>query len=259
MRRAKILLVDDNKVNRKLLAAVLEADGHRVEEAASGREAVEGVRLLSYDLVLMDLQMPDMDGVEAAAAIRALGGRGSAVPIVAITGEVDDGVAERCRAAGMNDHLAKPVSPTRLQEVVRSWIAGDQAIGSADVGKQPIPGAETPLGGLAADLSGSALLPIIDDFSAGAGRRAAELESAVAAQQFERARRLAHDLSGSSANLGLMELSRIARSIETACSESDGAAAKRLLADVPSVLSRILGDLAEMRARAAGVAAGPAR
>ena len=116
MRRARILLVDDNRVNRKLLAAILEADGHRVDEAGSGREAVDGCRLLPYDLVLMDIQMADMDGLAAATEIRALGGRQGGVPIVAISGDVEGDIVERCLAAGMNGHLPKPVSPTILTD-----------------------------------------------------------------------------------------------------------------------------------------------
>ena len=255
MRRARILLVDDNKVNRKLLAAVLEADGYRVEEAGSGREAVEGVRLLSYDLVLMDVQMPDMDGVEATAAIRSLAGRRAGVPIIAISGDIGEDVAERCRAAGMNDHLGKPVTPETLQRVVAHWTR------PAGEGVQERPaapgGGETPLGGLAAHLTGAALLPVIDEFSEGATARVAQIEREANGGDLDRVRRIAHDLSGSAANLGLTGLSRLARSIEIASSESDVATVKRLVAAVPDLLRQVLADLA--RTRAAAAAGGPSR
>lgn len=259
MRRAKILLVDDNKVNRKLLAAVLEADGYRVEESGSGREAVEGVRLLSYDLVLMDVQMPDMDGVEATAAIRSLGGRRADVPIVAISGDIGDDVAERCRAAGMNDHLGKPVNPETLQRVVAQWA---RPAGEGGQARPAAPGVgpgrgETPLGGLAAHLSGTELLPIIDEFSEGAAARVAQIERDAGVGDLDRVRRIAHDLSGSAANLGLTGLSRLARSIEVAASESDGATVKRLVAAVPDLLRQVLADLARTRSAAAG--GGPSR
>lgn len=255
MRRARILLVDDNKVNRKLLAAVLEADGYRVEEAGSGREAVEGVRLLSYDLVLMDVQMPDMDGVEATAAIRSLAGRRAGVPIIAISGDIGDDVAERCRAAGMNDHLGKPVTPETLQRVVAHWT---RPAGEGVLEKPTAPGGgETPLGGLAAHLTGAALLPVIDEFAEGAVARLAEIERDTSAGDLDRVRRVAHDLSGSAANLGLTGLSRLARSIEIASSESDAATVKRLVATVPDLLRLVLADLAKTRAEALA-AAGPA-
>lgn len=253
MRRARILLVDDNKVNRKLLAAVLEAEGYRVEEARSGREAVEGVRLLTYDLVLMDVQMPDMDGVEATAAIRSLGGRRAEVPIVAISGDVGDDVTERCRAAGMNDHLAKPVNPDTLQRVVELWTrrgSDGRHSSPAAAGAAPV---EAPLGGLAAHLSGAALLPVIDEFSEGSAVRMSEVERAVSAGDLALARRIAHDLSGSAANLGFMGLSRLARSIEIACTESDARTATRLVTAMPGVLRQVLAELATKRAQAAAL------
>ena len=257
MRRARILLVDDNKVNRKLLAAVLEADGYRVEEAGSGREALEGVRLLSYDLVLMDVQMPDMDGVEATAAIRSLGGRRAEVPIVAISGDIGDGIAERCRAAGMNGHLAKPVNPETLQRVVEQWVGPGSGSrqGPSSAADDRAASDEAPLGGLAAHLSGAALLPVIDEFSEGAAARVAQIESAVTAGDLGRVRRIAHDLSGSAANLGIMGLSRMAQSIEIACSESDTGAATRLVAAMPAVLRHVLAELATKRAQAVAAAA----
>ncbi len=252
MRRARILLVDDNKVNRKLLAAVLEAEGYRVEEAGSGREAVEGVRLLTYDLVLMDVQMPDMDGVEATAAIRSLGGRRAEVPIVAISGDIGDEVTERCRAAGMNDHLAKPVNPDTLHRVVELWTRRGSdgrhaSSAAAGAGAAPV---ETPLGGLAAHLSGAALLSVIDEFSEGAAARMTDVERAVSAGDLARARGIAHDLSGSAANLGFMDLSRLAQSLEIACTESGAGTAARLVAAMPAVLRQVFVELATKRAQA---------
>lgn len=263
MRRARILLVDDNRVNRKLLAAVLEADGYRVEEAGSGREAVEGVRLLSYDLVLMDVQMPDMDGVEATAAIRSLGGRRAEVPIVAISGDIGDDVTRRCRAAGMNDHLSKPITPDQLQRVVELWIrpGADSGQSSPAAGGRPGTSAmsvEAPLGGLAAHLGGAALLQVIDEFSEGAAARVMQIEGAVIAGELARGRSIAHDLSGTAANLGLMELSRAARLLEIACSESDTEAATRLVAAMPSLLRQVLAELAAKRAAAGTPASGTA-
>ncbi|MBM3547821.1 MAG: response regulator [Alphaproteobacteria bacterium] len=248
MRRVRILLVDDNRVNRKLLAAVLEADGYRVDEAGSGREAVEGVRLLPYDLVLMDIQMADMDGVAATTAIRALGGRRGEVPIVAITGDIEGDVAERCRRAGMNEHLAKPVSPSALQQAVARWAKAEgQPASAGGSGGEVASG----LGGLAAHLAGAALLPVIDDFTAGAEIRVAEIERQAAAGDLARVRPIAHDLSGTAANLGLTALSQVARSIETACIEAKIDTVRRLLPETRTVLEFALRQLATERQRAA--------
>ena len=252
MRQARILLVDDNKVNRKLLAAVLEAGGYCVEEAGSGREAVEGVRLLTYDLVLMDVQMPDMDGIDATASIRSLGGRRAEVPIVAISGDIGDDVIERGRAAGMNDHLSKPVAPDTLQRVVELWTRrrGDGPHASPSAASADAAPVGTPLGGLAAHLSGAALLPVIDEFSAGTAARMTDVERAVSSGDFRLARSIAHDLSGSASNLGFMHLGRLARSLEIACTETDAGTATRLVAAMPAVLRQVLAELATKRAQA---------
>lgn len=248
MRRARILLVDDNAVNRKLLAAVLEADGHRVDEAGSGREAVEGCRLLPYDLVLMDIQMADMDGLVAAAAIRALGGRKGEVPIVAISGDVEGDIAARCVAAGMNAHLPKPVSPSMLTEAVGRW-ARSRDLSSAPSSQAGAPTTATAgrLGGLAADLTAETLAPIVDEFIAGSTLRMADIERAAAAGDLARLRAIAHDLSGSAANLGFMDLSRLAGSVETACIEAAAELARRLVPETRAALHQVLATLASQR------------
>jgi len=250
MRRTRILLVDDNRVNRKLLAAVLEADGHRVDEAGSGREAVDGCRLLPYDLVLMDIQMADMDGLAAAAAIRALGGRQGEVPIVAISGEVDGDIAERCLAAGMNGHLPKPVSPGMLADAVTRW-ARTRAATSAAQSPGPVAATAGRLGGLAADLSGETLAPIVDEFISGSTLRMVDIERAAAAGDLARLRAIAHDLSGSAANLGFMDLSRVARSMESACIDAAPDSVRQLVPETRAALQQVLAMLAAQRLQSA--------
>jgi CheY-like chemotaxis protein len=246
MRRARILLVDDNRVNRKLLAAVLEADGHRVDEAGSGREAVEGCRLLPYDLVLMDIQMADMDGLAAAAAIRALGGRQGEVPIVAISGDVENDVEERCLAAGMNGHLPKPVSPAMLTDAVARW-ARTRTLAPSAGASGPVAATDARLGGLAADLSNETLAPIVDEFISGSTLRMVDIERAAAAGDLSRLRGIAHDLSGSAANLGFMDLSRIARSVESACIDAAAESVRRLVPETRAALQQVLATLAARR------------
>ncbi|MBY0431050.1 MAG: response regulator, partial [Rhodospirillales bacterium] len=109
-----VLLAEDNPVNRRVAMAMLEKHGHHVVTAENGREAVEAMRRGRFDLVLMDMQMPEMDGIEATRTIRAMDGEAARVPIVALTANALRGDAERCFEAGMNDYLAKPVSPEAL-------------------------------------------------------------------------------------------------------------------------------------------------
>ncbi len=114
-----VLVVDDNLVNRQLAIRMLEKNGHTVQAVSSGRAAVEALTLKSFDLVLMDVQMPDMDGFEATAAIRRDELRsGNHVPIVAMTACAMRGDRERCLAAGMDSYIAKPISLKALRQVI---------------------------------------------------------------------------------------------------------------------------------------------
>jgi len=120
--RPVVLVAEDNPVNQRVAARLLERLGCEVLLVANGAGAVDAVATQGVDLVLMDCQMPEMDGYAATAAIRAAGGAASRIPIVAVTANVMAGDRERCLAAGMDDHLAKPIDPARLGETVRRWL-----------------------------------------------------------------------------------------------------------------------------------------
>jgi signal transduction histidine kinase/ActR/RegA family two-component response regulator len=114
----RILVAEDNDVNQILINAVLARMGHRVHLVADGRQAVEAVRRGDYDLVLMDLQMPGMDGMEATQAIRALGDARATLPIIAMTANAFEEDRRACLAAGMDDYVAKPIDVDRLAEAI---------------------------------------------------------------------------------------------------------------------------------------------
>ncbi len=114
----RILVAEDNDVNQILINAVLTRMGHRVHLVANGHQAVEAVRRGDYDLVLMDLQMPGMDGMEATQAIRALGDERAALPIVAMTANAFEEDRQACLAAGMDDYVAKPIDIEQLARVI---------------------------------------------------------------------------------------------------------------------------------------------
>jgi len=130
MQPAHILVVDDLDVNRELVRAILEATGHSVQEAAGGADAVKAALQTRFDLILMDLQMPGMDGFAAASAIRGLASPNQRTPIVALTANVLPEHVRAAAQAGMNDHIGKPISPAELLGAVARWTGqriGDEA------------------------------------------------------------------------------------------------------------------------------------
>jgi CheY-like chemotaxis protein len=122
-RPARVLLAEDNEANRLLIQALLSSRGWDCDAVAGAAEAVEAVATGRYGLVLMDLHMPDMDGLEATRRIREGAGGAASTPVVAITADLVEGTRERCLSAGMNDFLTKPVEIDTLAEVVERFVA----------------------------------------------------------------------------------------------------------------------------------------
>jgi len=125
---AAILLVEDNQINMEVAREMIEKTGYLCDHVVNGFEAVEATKRCRYDLVLMDCQMPGMDGYEATRRIRSweeTNSGGRRVPIVAVTAHAMKGDRERCLAAGMDDYMTKPVEAGRLAATIAKWIARD--------------------------------------------------------------------------------------------------------------------------------------
>ena len=121
----RILLAEDNAINALLTRTLLEAEGHSVDTVEDGVLAVEAMKTASYDLIFMDMRMPNMDGLEATRKIRSLSNVGRSLPIIALTANAFDDDRNACFDSGMNDFMTKPVSAEELSEKVRDWTSAD--------------------------------------------------------------------------------------------------------------------------------------
>jgi signal transduction histidine kinase/DNA-binding response OmpR family regulator len=220
-RTLRVLLAEDNLVNQQVAVAMLVKRGHTIDAVSNGREAVEAVRQRSYDVVLMDIQMPEMDGFEATAAIRALPG-GGGIPIIALTAHALSGERENCLARGMTGYLAKPFKSHELFALVE---------GSSDRARPtPVPeAAEAPP---PVDLEAfrntlreagaeEAVDSILDTFSRQAPDRIATLVAAVAGRQAADTVRAAHTLRGAAGTIGANRLAEILERIEEIARQGD--------------------------------------
>lgn len=235
--RADVLVVDDNGVNQRIAVLMLERLGFRADVAADGLEAVEAISGTDYAAVLMDCQMPGMDGYEATREIRRrLGGR--RLPIIAMTANALTEDEARCLAAGMDDFLTKPVTLEGLAQVLKRWIGGDQTSPRAAAANQQ---ADTPLDPtmLAAlyeldTRSGddSTLPDLVRAFIDDGRARVKELYMAVRSGDHARVERVAHSLAGSSANFSAQRVARLCRKLESLAAISDREEVLGLLAQL---------------------------
>jgi hypothetical protein len=226
-RRLRLLVAEDHPVNRQYLAALLEAQGHDATYVTNGLEAVDAVRERGFDLVLMDLHMPLMDGVAATRAIRALSDPvRSTVPIVALTADAFDETRDRCLVAGMNDFLTKPVSPARLATLLRQFFGSPEAAAEAGAGagadaapRPPAAPEAAPLlddAAIAAALQGmprERFSALLISFLDQGPQTVQHLRAAVRDAQPLQLRVNAHAVKGAALNLGLGALAATAQAL----------------------------------------------
>ena len=225
---ARILLVEDNDLNQEVATELLRDAGFVVDLAEDGEVAVDKVGTAAYDIVLMDMQMPVMDGVTATREIRKEL-RFKDLPIVAMTANAMQADRERCLAAGMNDHVAKPIEPEELWKALLKWIKPRHATQvPAKAKPQAAAQADLPAGIDGLDMTGGLrrvrgkkplYLSMLRKFVAGQKSAIPAILKALEGNDWDGAERLAHTLKGVSGNIGATGVQRLAEELEAAIKE----------------------------------------
>ncbi|MGC2855199.1 response regulator [Novispirillum sp. DQ9] len=246
-RGLSILLAEDNPINQKVVTGFLTHQGHRVELAANGAEAVAAAARGVFDVVLMDVHMPVLDGLRAAAAIRALPGPQARVPILALTADVFPEDVARCRRAGMDGHLAKPVQPEHLAAALARACGGappTEAAGPRGAAGDLQALDPRAVESLAGQLDAGFLASLAAAFRAEAERDVAQLAAPHAVLTDPVLRRRAHDLKATAGNFGLALLSAAAEQVEMLAREGRLEDARAAARPLPALLRDGLGALA---------------
>jgi PAS domain S-box-containing protein len=256
----RVLLVEDNEINRELASQLLRDVGIVVSTAQNGREAVEKVTTESFDGVLMDIQMPEMDGYQAVRAIRAQSEL-AALPIIAMTANAM--LVDRAKAldAGMNDHLPKPIDPGELYAAIKRWFKPHALVSSPQSGTPPAAVTDREV---AIDyLDG---IDLVDGLKRVAGNRplyrnlllkfrqsqadaAQEIRQALAAGDRQRAERIAHTIKGIAGSIGAKELQAAAAAVEQRVRDANPAHTQTDLSAFETALRRVvvsIGNLGEL-------------
>jgi signal transduction histidine kinase/ActR/RegA family two-component response regulator/HPt (histidine-containing phosphotransfer) domain-containing protein len=214
--RLQVLVAEDHAVNRKYLAALLDRLEHDATFVDNGREALLAASARAFDIVLMDLHMPVMDGAEAAQAIRSLVGPEGRVPIVALTADVFPETRARCLAAGMNDFLSKPVGVHELGALFARMFGMRGAAPAAEPGPSAADDDlfdRTVLVGVRALMSHDRFVSLLGTFFADASQASSRMHEALRRGALDEARHAAHGARGAALNLGFKAIAEVAQHI----------------------------------------------
>ena len=267
LRGAHILVAEDNETNQEVARGILEMVGIVVQIANNGREAVAALRTNRFDAVLMDVQMPEMDGYEATRAIRAAEKDYRTIPVIAMTAHAMTGDREKSMEAGMNDHITKPIDPEQLYATLARWIEQGgcpvppdtvQSTRRQDSIPFPVlPGiaVETGLARMGGDRE--LYLRILHSFGAHQAGAARATRDALATGDTQTASRLSHTLKGLAGSIGAERLQDAAGALESALNQGELAVLDALLAQVAERLDEVLDAIARLAPEEAVRADGP--
>jgi PAS domain S-box-containing protein len=247
-RRMRVLVVEDNAFNQKVVLRQVREMGFGADAVANGIEALKALNIIPYDLVLMDCQMPEMDGYACAAEIRRLEINGGHLPIIAMTAHVMKSDRDKCLAAGMDDFLSKPVRVAHLESVLTRWLAGSDTTATGKASGPPTNPPDTQSTGLSVDweifreLAGNEA-PRVQELSERYLRQTTEqlvkLRDAIATGAAADVKRIAHSATGSSAMCGMMPIGALLRELERIGQTGQ-------LADAPRVYGQITDEFARI-------------
>ena len=232
-----VLVADDDRVNQMVIEAILEKRGDEFDIVSNGAEAVDAVARTHYDMVLMDIQMPEMDGITATRRIRELPSEVGDIPIIALTANSMMGDRETYLKAGMSDYVSKPIIPETLYKVMAKWAPGshpEPPAGNSENAmdrlapepRQESPYDETQLEGLREAVGDDAFRALLDQVSVNSGILLDDIKDQLTAGDLEGARRSAHKLKGSAGTCCATRIASIAADIEAEAESIDAAMAK---------------------------------
>ncbi len=246
-RPLRILAAEDNPVNQKLAVRLLEKQGHAVVIAATGREAVEALEKQAFDIVLMDVQMPEMDGFAATAEIRRKeAGTGRRIPIIALTAHAMKGDRERCLAAGMDGYVSKPIQPQELFAAIAALVGDDPPARTDDSAAVDPAAALSRVGG-----DRELLKALMEEFFNGYPAQREQLREAIDRDDARTVNRLAHTLAGSVGIFGARAATEAARRLEAMGRSGDLTGAKEAWQRLDAAVGGLIPVLAAMMAAGA--------
>ena len=236
LQKRQILVVEDNVVNQKVAVGQLRSLGYDADVVGSGAEAIEIIGKQPYDLILLDCQMPDIDGYDVARTIRSMESGKPRIPIVAMTAHTMPGEREKCIAAGMDDYLAKPVSIQRLSSVLVRWVGAREEV----VDMEKMAGLQQ-----LAKANPSFMRDITALFREDALLRLHELRDSLDASSADRVARAAHSLKSSSGNIGASRMYSLCATIESTARQGNLEGIADMVEQLATELDRALAALAQ--------------
>ena len=250
----RILIAEDNHVNQLLTVALIGKLGHKTDVAANGREAVEAVRSLPYDMVLMDVMMPEMDGFEATAEIRMLPPPKNRIPIIALTANAMRGDDKVCLSRGMDDYLAKPIDFTKMAAAINRWgrarASTAAVLRTADntaelASAQPLVDGDV-IHNLFNIVGPMNARKLVESYRSEIGELMGRLQEAVATGNLKAAQCAAHDIKSTSGSFGAWVLHEAAKSAEFAARDGDMTTLTDCVEPLPRLVAGVIGALAKM-------------